>query len=227
MNIKSFAANGLIVFCALVPVATWGQAPPSATGALRTGSYLVNVDYSALTPGSTYTLEYALNDGSMTGDHNTTLTVSGINLGGGVATTSTTAAPNPAATGGASGATGTGVTLTDSGTTIPTADYLQTFTAPNTATKSLSFTINLTQNGNDGTTPDNFAFNLLNADVSALPTADPFGTTLLTINYGATPQYTNYNTNLVTISPEPSAATALLLGAGAVAALATRKRRRA
>jgi hypothetical protein len=102
-------------------------------------------------------------------------------------------------------------------------NYEQYFTVGGAGSPLLSFDYNFIDNGVETNTPDGFVFNLLDSSgtSSALPTADPFNTTLLTVNYQTTDpqmpvQLTDYSTNLVTVSPlaapEPSGWAAMGLG---------------
>lgn len=201
------------------------QTPPSASFPVNAAQYVVTINTSSLDPTVTYTLEYQLSDGRLTGDGNTQIAVRSLNFDGG-------AASKPTATGGAVVAANGDVTLSDTTSNFPNADYTQSFQVPASATKFVSYAINLLQNGTDGNTPDQFVFNLLNGSASALPTADPFDTALLTINYPSSNskfQYTNYNTNLVSIAaaPEPGGFVDLAVCIGGLGVLLARRRRAA
>jgi len=195
------------------------QAQTSSTGPVTSNNYLITIDASALTANASYSLDFQLSSGDFadgtkpTGDGTTTLTLSAFTFPG-MAT-----APAGTTVGGAT-ASGGIVTLTDSGTTFPTAEFIQPFTATGLPGQTVSFNLVLTSVTPQLKSPDQFTFALLNsAGTSALPTADPFGTLLVNFNLpksrpvtGAT--LTNFNTGLVTIAPAPvpEASTTISLG---------------
>lgn len=110
-----------------------------------------------------FSLDFQLTDGSGANDANNTAHISNLDFGGGGSASGT-----PTLTGGAAGALGTTVTLTDSQFFN---ELYQTFTPG----ASLDFDVNLTTNLDGGGTPDQFVFGILDSTLSNLPTTDPGG----------------------------------------------------
>ena len=153
--------------------------------------------------GSTFTLLFQLTDGSGTSDANNTVTISGLDFGAGG---SASGAAN--LSGGGTGNSATGFTLTDS-------DFFNAVEQQFVAGSMLSFTFDLTSNP-DGITPDEFAFS-----IEEIATSDPGGA-LVVADVGSAPQTFTASTpyqalgapdlTSATKAPEPSSL--LLLGCG-------------
>lgn len=196
-------------------------------------SYTARVDTSSLTQGATYTLDFQLSDGSLHGDGNTSLSLSGFTFDGGSALT-------PTLNGGATQAPNGTVTLIDNTNGSPSAEYIQPFQAG----QFVTFNFNRIMDGTDlGSVPDELAFYVLtgsgNMGSEALPTNDPAGANgaLLTVDYPSIKDpsftYSNYSPQDVTFAPVPAVPEAsttvslgllLLLGAG-LSAMSARKRK--
>ncbi|HLK68297.1 MAG TPA: hypothetical protein VKU19_32915 [Bryobacteraceae bacterium] len=118
----------------------------------------VSLDTSGLIghPAGPFSLDFQLTDGSGTGDANNTFTLTDFLFDSGGAS------GLPSLTGGATGDTSTGVTLTDS-------SFLSEFTQAFVPGASLSFTLQFTTNVDGGGTPDEFAFEILDSTGTALP----------------------------------------------------------
>jgi len=141
-------------------------------------------------PGSSaapFAVAFQLTDGAGTGDNNNTATLSNFTFGGG----SAAGCPgNCTTTGGASGDATSTITLHDN-------TFFNSFAERFTAGSSLSFQVHLTTNLDAGGTPDTFAFSILDASGTPIPTQDPLGSeTLLTVSIdSATPTIVGYATD--------------------------------
>src|SRR5437660_2365416 len=105
-------------------------------------TYNVNVNTSALIghPAGPFYLLFATTDGSGLSDGNNTATISNINFSGG------SALGNPSLFGGVTGDLGTTVSITDTGN-------LNFFSEAFLACQSLTFTVTVTINHDDGPSP--------------------------------------------------------------------------
>lgn len=203
----------------------------AATAALALASaasadlqFRVQLDTSSLisNPSGPFTLDFQLNDGSGLGDANNWATISNISFGGGSATSGT-----DFTIGGASGNLGSSVALIDSNSLLN--DFTQGFTPGSW----LSFDVSLSTNVDDGVTPDEFSFAILDNNFFNLPTTslgtdtfvqvalDSANPTVLTAASldGAIPA--------PSVTPVPEASTYGLMGAAALGLLALKRRRRA
>ena len=119
----------------------------------------VTVDTSQLVahPAGPFYLAFQLTDGSGAGNSSTVAILSNFQLGGG------SPSGSPALTGGASGDIGSSVTLTDS-------SFLNFFSQQFTPGSMLTFTLSLTGQVEAGSTPDHFAFSILDQTLKPIPT---------------------------------------------------------
>ncbi len=191
----------------------------------------VSLDTSALAGNAAgpFSLDFQLIDGSMLGDGNSSVTVSGFSFGVGGA------AGSPILNGGASGDLSSVVLLTD---TAFFNDFQQMFTPGGTL--SFHAVVNTVQVGD---TPDQFSFTILDSSGMPIPTLAPAGMDIfLTVDpsgwnaFGSDVSRTttaggtvvNLGSPAVTASsatPEPG--TPLLLGGGLIALTTFLRRRRA
>ena len=232
------ALSGLAVCLLAGPAA---QAQTASAGPVTSSSYLVTVNAAALTANSAYTLDFQLTSGDYfdgtnktSGDGTTTISLSALTFPG-IAT-----ATAASATGGAT-ATAGGATLTDSGTNLPTAEFIQPFTATGLPGQTVTFDLILNSVASQLKSPDEFSFGIFNsAGAPALPTADSFGGVLINLTLPTSQPktasvLTNDNTGLITIvaAPVPEASTTvslgllLALGLGGLAVSAQRRKRSA
>jgi len=139
---------------------------------LCASNYTVSLKLSTLAghPAGPFAVAFQLTDASGTGDANNTVTISGLNFGGGSPT------GTPTLLGGATGSLSSTVTLTDSSFL---GYFIQRF-APGT---QLSFQVTTTSNV-DATGADLFSFSLLDSSGQELPTVagDTFFDPFLTIS---------------------------------------------
>jgi hypothetical protein len=135
----------LIAFVSLVfgIYCLWGASPALADTAFHVS--LNTSQLSVLHPGSSFALDFQLNDGSGTLDGNNTATLTNFSFGGG------SASGSPDLFGGASGSLSASVALIDS-------SFLNEFMQGFTPGTILSFDVGLTTNLDAGPIPDKFIF---------------------------------------------------------------------
>lgn len=119
----------------------------------------VTVDTSQLVghPAGPFYLAFQLTDGSGVGNNSTMAVLSNFQFSGG------SPSGSPALTGGASGDIGSSVSLTDS-------TFLNFFSQQFTPGNALTFSLSLTGNVEAGSTPDHFAFSILDQTLKPIPT---------------------------------------------------------
>ncbi len=119
----------------------------------------VTVDTSQLIahPAGPFYVAFQLTDGSGAGNGSTMAVLSNFQLGGGAA------AGTPTLKGGASGDISSSVTLSDS-------SFLNVFSQQFTPGTTMTFTLALTGSVEAGSTPDHFAFSILDQTLKAIPT---------------------------------------------------------
>jgi hypothetical protein len=119
----------------------------------------VTMDTSQLVghPAGPFYLAFQLTDGSGAGNSSTMAVLSNFQFGGGASSGS------PTLMGGASGDISSSVTLSDS-------SFLNFFSQQFTPGSTLTFTLSLTGSVKAGSTPDHFAFSILDQTLKAIPT---------------------------------------------------------
>ncbi|MBZ5489495.1 MAG: NF038129 family PEP-CTERM protein [Acidobacteriia bacterium] len=119
----------------------------------------VTMDTSQLVghPAGPFYLAFQLTDGSGAGNSSTMAVLSNFQFGGGASSGS------PTLMGGASGDINSSVTLSDS-------SFLNFFSQQFTPGSTLTFTLSLTGSVEAGSTPDHFAFSILDQAFKAMPT---------------------------------------------------------
>ena len=148
-------------------------AAAAATVTVRANSYYsVFVDTSELVGSlaGPFSLDFQLNDGSGWGDGNNTAALSNFKFGGGSAVSGATTS------GGASGDLISGITITDSNSTLN--EFYQGFLPGNWLSFNLSLSTNLDLDG----TPDLFSFAILDGNLMNLATQSFGSDNFLEIN---------------------------------------------
>lgn len=120
-----------------------------------------------------FSLDYQLVDGAGTGDGNNSVTLSNFVFNGGTFSGTATR------TGGAIGSLASTITLTDSSFA---SELFQGFTPG----MSLGFDVSMSTNVEAGLTPDSFSFGILDNLLFQLPTTDPLGVSLLSVDFNST-----------------------------------------
>lgn len=162
-------------------------------------SFNASFDTAALQNQGQFELAFLLTDGSGTGDHNTTITISNFQFGTG----GTGGGVTSDSEGGFSGNLSTGVTLIDS-------SFFNLFGANFTPGNQLSFAASIVSTSLDSPTPDLFEFVILNSSGSPVPTTDPSGqNALITVNLDSISPAVQ--TNSIS-TPEPSLSVFLTSG---------------
>jgi hypothetical protein len=137
-----------------------------AIGQVARADFIYNVHLSTSPlighPAGPFVFELALTDGNGIGDGNNTVSLSGIDLRGGIALGS------PFIFGGASGSLETGITLTDN-------SFLGIFGEQFVPGANLDFSIDFTGNDDESGIPDRFTLYILDSSGAPLPTLAPFG----------------------------------------------------
>jgi hypothetical protein len=154
------------------------------SAAASTVTYDIAIDTAPLIghPAGPFTLDFQFTDGSGTGDANNTVTLSDFNFGGG------SAVGAPGLTGGASGDTSSGLSLTDS-------SFFNEVTQGFDPGSTLKFTFTETGNVEPGGTPDEFSFAILDSSFADLPSTSPEGVMLVSDITSASPAVLSYGTD--------------------------------
>jgi len=136
--------------------------------------YNVTLDTSPLVghPAGPFEVLLAFTDGSGIGDANNTVTLSGLDFGGG------SALGSPIVFGGASGSLETGISITDT-------SVISFFEEGFNPGLQLSFSLGLTLNDDAGGTPDRLTFFVLDSLGVPLPTLAPAGDYFFGVDLGS------------------------------------------
>jgi len=205
---------------ALVACALLGATTSHASNFL----FHINVNTSPLigNPNGTFSLDFQLNDGTGNGDANNTVTLSNFNFGGG------SILGDPTPLGGATGDLSSSITITDSQFGN---ELFQGFTPGST----LGFDVSISTNRDAGTTPDTFAFAILDGNTNNIPTNGPadalatldLNSTSLSVSNVQTYSSTGPDTGGVTVAVVPEPSSIAMIGLGLAGLYSFKRRRRA